>query len=154
MPSCGRPVQQDRSQGPDPHPQITAGRLRRRTRDKNIGTSGIILVTYTAQFTLHLRPAIRAPLTPEPRDKPGQFDQILDTERDSSRTDRGHGILRRDTRPARRQRGQVSLPIAVEDPLFTPVGPLKDEVDLLPELRMERMGDPDGPRHVPGADCS
>ena len=119
-----------------------------------MGTSGIILVTYTAQFTLHLRPAIRAPLTPEPRDKPGQFDQILDTERDSSRTDRGHGILRRDTRPAGRQRGQVSLPIAVEDPLFSPVGPLKDDVDLLPDLRMERVRDPHGQSHIAGADCS
>ena len=153
MPSFGLPVKQAR-QSQDPHAQITAGRLRRRTRDKNIGTSGIMLVTYTAQFTLHLRPAIRAPLTPEPLDKPGQFDQILDTEWDSSCADRGHGILRRDTRPARRQRGQVSLQIAVEDPLFTPVGPLQHEVDFLPELRMERMRDPDGPRHIAGADCS
>ena len=130
------------------------GRTWKRSRDNTIEMCGIIIVTHTAQFTLHLRPAIGAAFTPELRDEPGQLDQILDTERGASRTDRGHGILRRDTRPARRQRGQVSPPIAVEDPRFTPVGPLHHDVDFLPDVRMERMRDPDGPRHIAGADCS
>jgi hypothetical protein len=37
----------------------------------------------------------------------------------------------------------VSIPIAVEDPFFTPLRSLNDEVDLLPESRMERVSDPD-----------
>ena len=83
-----------------------------------------------------------------------EIHQILDSKPTPTR---GHGdkhFFRHNTRPASGQRCQVSGGIAVVDPVFTPIVPVNDEVDLLPELRMERMRDPDGPRHILGVSCS
>jgi len=46
------------------------------------------------------------------------------------------------------------MPITVVDSVYTPTALMPDEVDLVPIAGMERMCDPDGPRHLLGAGCS
>ena len=48
----------------------------------------------------------------------------------------------------------MSVTVAVEDPLLTPSVPAFDEVDVLPELGMERVRDPHRRGHIVGATCS
>ena len=59
-------------------------------------------------------------------------------------------VLGRDARPASRQRRQVSVAVAVEDAVFTPVGAAFHHVEDLPALWMKRVRDPDRRGHVPG----
>ena len=54
----------------------------------------------------------------------------------------------------RRQRYQMSVTVAVEDPLLTPAVPAFHEVDVLPELGMKRVRDPHRGGHLIGARCS
>ncbi len=44
------------------------------------------------------------------------------------------------------------MPTAITevDPVLTPVVPVHDDVERLPEQRMEGMRDPDGPGRLPG----
>jgi hypothetical protein len=44
--------------------------------------------------------------------------------------------------------------ITVVDPILTPVVPVYDDVEHLPEQRMEGMRDPDGLGYLPGVSCS
>ena len=46
------------------------------------------------------------------------------------------------------------MAITVVDPILTPVVPVYDYVERLPEQWMERMRDPDGRGHPPGVSCS
>ena len=87
----------------------------------------------------------------EPRDEGDQSHQILDPELSSARSDRVRGD---EARPARGERRQVSLSIAVEDPVLTPVRPMIDEVDLLPGLRVERMRYANNSRRFMPIPCS
>ena len=53
--------------------------------------------------------------------------------------------------PSGGQRRQVSVCLTEVDAVLTPAVPVKDEVDLMAEPRMERMRDPDRARQIPGA---
>ena len=53
-----------------------------------------------------------------------------------------------------RQRGQEPTAITIVDAVLTPVVPVRDDVERLPEQRMEGMRDLDGPGHLPGVSCS
>ena len=44
--------------------------------------------------------------------------------------------------------------ITIVDSVLTPVVPVHDDLELLPEQRMEGMRDLDGPGHLPGVSCS
>ena len=46
------------------------------------------------------------------------------------------------------------MAITVVDPILTPVVAVYDDVERLPEQRMEGMRDPDGRGHLPGVSCS
>ena len=45
------------------------------------------------------------------------------------------------TRPTHRQRGPLSESIAIEDARLTPLGAVRDDIDLVAIQRMKRMGD-------------
>ena len=63
-------------------------------------------------------------------------------------------ILGYQARPAREYRCQVSGRLAVEDPIFAPMAPSNDGVELLPKLRMKRVGDTHRTCHMLGVTCS
>lgn len=46
------------------------------------------------------------------------------------------------------------MAITIVDAVLTPVVPVRDDVERLPEQRMEGMRDLDGPGHLAGVSCS
>ncbi len=90
----------------------------------------------------------------KPPNQGREIHQILDSKPTPACCHGDKQRLRHNIRPASGQRCQVSGGVAVVDPVFTPIVPVNDEVDLLPELRMKRMRDPNGTCYILGATCS
>jgi hypothetical protein len=95
------------------------------------------------------------PLSPaKPPHQGDEIDQIPNPKpRPAGRHDNKQ-ILGHHTRPARGQRCQVSGWLAVEDPIFTPAVSANNHVEFLPELRVERVGDPNWTCQILGVRCS
>ena len=120
------------------------------TGTATISENGIFAFTLTAKFTLQsplslaTEIMIAAPV-------PGcQDDEVGEAQPRASRRRNHERVLGRDVRPARRKRRQVPVVVAVEDALLTPEVPPLHKIELLPELGMKRVRDPDRRGHLAG----
>ena len=83
-------------------------------------------------------------------EEPDQGGKILDPEAGPSAGEDEEGVRTLDVGPARRQRLHPLLPgLAEEDPVLAPRMGVSDEVELLAEQRMERVGHMESLRIAP-----
>ena len=80
----------------------------------------------------------------------GQDDEVREAQPRASRRRDHKRVLGRDARPASRKRPQVSVAVAVENAILTPVVPALHEIEYLPALWMKRVRDADRRGHFPG----
>ena len=79
-----------------------------------------------------------------------QDDEVREAKPRASRRRDHERVLGRYARPASRKRRQVSVAVAVENAVLTPVRPAFHHVEDLPALWMKRVRDPDRRGHFPG----
>lgn len=90
----------------------------------------------------------------EPVDDPDEGAQVVDPEAGSPGSEDEEGVRALDIGPARRQRAHPHLAgHPEEDPVLTPRVGVPDELELLAEQRVERVGDTESLRKRPTA-CS
>ncbi len=90
---------------------------------------GIIILTDTAKFTLHLL----VTLGMQPLQQRGEAKQVLDAKRRASRRYHDEVIGRVYVRPNRRQTIQLAVIVEEPYPVLTPVVPADHEIELEPK---------------------
>jgi hypothetical protein len=83
-----------------------------------------------------------------------QIDQVSHSKLRPSGSYDKERVLGLHARPARRQRRDITVAVAVEEQVIAPSDPSLDEVDLLPEQGMNWVSNADRCSHLSGAACS
>jgi len=69
-------------------------------------------------------------------------EQAINGERAPTRRDDHERVLAHNVGPARRKGEQPAVPAPAVDPIFSPVAPINDELEVTTEQRMEPMDHP------------
>jgi len=93
-------------------------------------------------------------LGPQPVDQISQRQQAASRERAPAIRDHRERIGRHSVSPPCRQREQLTVPVVKMNPVLAPVLPVRDELEVLAEQRMEPVRHPDTSVPVIWMGCS